>query len=428
VEPLARIGEILETYVNKASKRLDISEVIANPLDNKESIDMWMTSLGLGEFQSRESRGYVAVLSETGEDMTILKGTVLTYSAEEIPLTVDNTVVVGKSGTSYTKYGEGAYMVEIPVTCLNKATGYISPGVPVNWVGAPSHIYDIYTSSSIAGGRPEQTYQEKALMIKDALSTKSFVGEECIASALRRAFPGEIVDARIIRGGQDTKKSVVTICVKPVSPPTVAEIDAETVIDSDGNIFVTINDPGFIQAVGVLRKNDNFNELHINKVESFIGEDGYYAYRVFIDAKPSDVDVTVKYTTMTAISACANWINRTVNGLPFTYSVIPPQITTIGLYIPCTPELPIATKSAIQAHINTKPLDAELTDSELGNILNSYGITLDGSIIYTKTNNSGGTGEITSTTIGSVNPYTGASFTGNSTAMYTYIDKINNND
>ena len=428
IEPLARIGDILETYIQQSEARLDITTALDDPTNNKDTIDLWMDRLGLGEFEGKPSSGSIAIMSESMEDMTILQGTVFTYGADEISLITDATITAGSDGTGYKKCGEGAYLVEVPVTSADTESGYISPGVPVNWVGAPQHVYDIYTATSISGGRPAQSYIEKAELIRDALSMKSFVGEECIKGALRRAFPGEIADTRVVQTNSTSTPAAVNICVKPSSPPSTFDINAMTSQDTvNGPIYVTINNPGILRITDVLASDEESRQVNIVRVDKSPLDNGGTAHTIILSGVEPSALVTVKCEGSAVIGRCGAWLNQSVQGLPFKYNVLLPCIATLSLRIPSNDTINIGAKSAIQAYVNSKAMDSEITDADIVSILREYGINTTGSIIYSKTVSNGSGAESMVTTVGSVRSSSSGNSDGKPTAVFTFIDKITNN-
>lgn len=424
VEPLSKLGDIVSKYLQEAESRLDISAIKDNPTKHKDTIDLWMNKLGLTGAEGKESSGTIAIMSETGESMTILADTLFTWGDGSVSLISTETTTWGDGGAPYIKYGEGAYMAEIKVASINEQGGSLSSGAPVNWDGAPSHVYDIYTKSPITGGRPEQSYQEKANMIMDAMSVKSLVGEECIASALRREFPGEIVDAAVLADKDISETSSVTLCIKPFNPPGKIKLTCVVMSEGDGSTYVEVNNASVTGVVDVI------DQLNIPcPIESITKQwvDGSSSYTVKISGAVVGDKVTVNCVGFDVIARCSRWLQQSVHGLPFHYKVVAPYVNEISIYIPTTDYISPLVATDIQSYVNSKPLDSAINDSELANILSDYGITLNGTIVYSNatTGDSGKTS--ISTTIGGADIAGCLWAGGRAVAMYTYLDKIKNN-
>lgn len=421
VEPLAKLGDLLDSYIQVAESRLDIESMCKNPTGNKDSIDMWMAKLGLSDIEGRQSKGSIIIMSETGEDMTVLQGTVFTWGDDSISLVADETTTWGTKGKSYIKYGEGAYAAEFSVATIDSNGCSVSQGASLNWEGAPNHVYDIYTSSAITGGRAERSYQEKATLILDTLSTKSLSGEECIAGALRRQFPGEVADVVVLPNTGTTSIGTVNICVKPINPPAGIVLDATVHEDANGSYIIL----GTTGITGIGTVVDKYGSIcPIDKYE--LQEGGY---KVSISGvRPGDT-VSAHCQGFQVIQSCSDWINDFVHGLPFKYNVLTPKVDVISIHIPTTDNINTEAKVALQSYINSKPLDSGITDSEVAAILSDYGVSVTGGIIYnTSTINDAGSVS-TVTTMGSTNGglSTNVWSHGRATAIYTYIDKIHDN-
>lgn len=421
VEPLARLGDLLDTYIQEAESRLDIEAMCKNPLEHKDSIDMWMTKLGLTDTEGRQSRGSVIIMSETGENMSILQGTVFTWGDDNISLVADESSTWGSDGRPYIKYGEGSYAAEINVTTTDNNGCAVSPGVALNWVGAPNHVYDIYTGSVITGGRTERSYQEKATLILDALSTKSMSGEACISSALRRQFPDEVADVAVLQNTGAAKLGSVNICVKPLNPPEDVMLDT-IVCGGVNDTYVIINATGIMWVRDVT---DKYNTPCPIEKSEMQGDN----YRLTINGVSPGDTVRVRCQGFSVIKRCSDWINDFVHGLPFKYNIITPKVDVISLHIPTTGVINTEARVALQAYINSKPLDSNITDSEVSSVLRDYGVTVTGGVIYNSSTINDAGSVSTVTTMGSTSGglSTNVWAHGRAAAMYTYIDKINDN-
>lgn len=426
VEPLARLGDILDSSIQKAESRLDLSSIYKDPIRHKEAIDTWMSVLNITTPENKSSIGKIVILSESGESMTVLAGTVFTWG-DNLSLVATESTYWGDNGKPFIKYGEGAYAAEIDVMSVADYGVSLSQGSPINWDGAPAHVYDIYTSTAITGGRAELSYQEKANLIKSAMSTKSFVGEDCISNAIQRAFPEEVVDAVVLPKRNADRPYETIISIKPVNPPGAFYISSVVCKDTEDAPFVLIRDPGVTSVVAV--KDSQGIPCPVSRVKytknpnTMITEITVY----ILGVKVGD-SVSVECSGFDVIDRCASWLNQDVNGLPFKYSVVAPAVTVISVYIPTTADLTLDVKTAIQTYINTKPLDTSLSDNEIIDILSSYGITTTGSIIYSaSTLNNVGSNAV-STSVGGINIAGNSWATGRATAMYTFVDKINTND
>ena len=424
VEPLAKLGDILDSHIKKAESVMDLEGIQNYPAEHKEEIDTWMTRLGLHGFEAKESTGAIAIVSETGEPMTVLAGTVFSWGDDEISLVADTTKLWGGNGEPYNKQGEGVYVAEINVTGLSEQGGSLSSGIPINWVGAPKHVYDIYTKTAITGGRPEQSYQEKADMIVNALSIKSFVGEECISNALQRKFPGEVVDAVVLADKRTRNIGEVTLCVKPFNPPYTTSAPDIIKTDKDGRTYVRVVANSVAKIIDV---HDSHN-IPCPIVEVRRVEDGNNAvlYAYISGARDGDKAI-VYYEGMPIIDTCNKWLQQSVQGLPFIYNVVAPQVVVLSLHIPTNDTISVAAKTAIQSYINAKPLDATVADNEIIALLRDYGITVTGNIIYSTAVDNNTKTQAVSATMGGVSATGDLWSDGRAVALYTYIDKINDN-
>lgn len=417
VEPLASLGDVLDAYVQQAEAGLDVLTICQSPSQYHEEITAWVNRLGLSETTSRASTGIVAILSSTGESMTIDEGTFLSWRGD-ISLRVVRTYTFDEDHP-YTKLGEDSFLAEIEVESSGADGVAISLGAPLGWEGAPDHVYDIYTASPISGGAALMSDQAKAELILNALSPASFTGDMCISQALKRNFPSDVVNAKTVKKTADAPYNV-NLYIKPSTPPTSILLASNAFLE-DSKVKVTI--PG----VGLLSVNKVVNSLNAvcpivsMSVDGSIGDSGSSVTLEIQEANPGD-ELSIYCTGFKVLSDCAYWLNAEQQGLPFNYIVKVPAVATIGISLNTSETVPTNVKIAIQQYINDKPLDTAVTDSEISAILQQYNIPVTGSHLYTATlSNATGAGSLT-TSVGGVSPSGSIWAVGRPVAMYNYTD------
>ena len=421
VEPLAALGDAFDSYIQKAENGLNVVAICQSPSQYSEELDTWMNRLGIAQPELRAASGMVALLSDTGEDMTIDSGTMFTWG-DELSFQVTESRTFG-SGSPYTKLSEGAYLAEVPVESVGATGASLSIGSPLNWEGAPSHIYDIYTASPISGGRSILTDQAKATLIMSALSPNSFTGEACISKALQREFPNDIIDAKA--GAKDAEKLYkVNLFVKPSNPPSTFTRAASTYTDeADNSIKAQISGAGVITVDKVVDKLSATCPIVATTVTGNLGDSDSIITLTLSSVRAGE-GVTAYFTGFQIVQDVAYWLNAEQQGMPFSYTVKIPAVVTIGIAVSTTEALPINVRNDLQDYINDKPLDSAVTDSEVAAILQRANITMTSSNVYTAAVlNSKNTVSL-STSVGGVSPAGNAFSFGRPTAMYSYVNKI----
>ena len=325
VEPIAALGDIFIKYVQTAENGLDVQTICQAPAQHMDEIDTWMSRLGLEYPDTKNATGIVAILSETGESMEIPAGTSFNWG-DQLSFQSTETRRFG-SDVQYTKLNEGAYLAEVPVVSLGESGASLSSGTPLNWEGAPAHVYDIYTASSIAGGSGAMSYQARASLIMNALSVKTFVGDDGISHALQRAFPQEIVNARSV--GKNAKKPyTVPLFVKPSAPPSTFIIDSTTEKTSDSTT-VTFSGAGILSVDRAIDSGNNI--IPITNTEVIDGSLGDSDSKIVLTLSGMGVGETISVycTGFKILQECAYWLNAENQGLPFVYVVKTPAVAVI---------------------------------------------------------------------------------------------------
>jgi hypothetical protein len=218
IEPLARLGDILESRIASIKSSLDVGTICKNPEEYEEDVDNWINWLGITFPTSSGSTGTVRLIRERNENLLIPAGTRFTWNGEIVVETTQECVVSKTGGGThvYKTLVEGeAYSVDIPVTCSTYSGTSIGAGAPLSWPGAPSDVYDVHVESAVSGVSYTSA-QEKARLILDILSPDALSGEACIRKALRRNFPNAVMD--VVVGDKDPEKPyAVNLYIKPTS-------------------------------------------------------------------------------------------------------------------------------------------------------------------------------------------------------------------
>lgn len=438
VEPLASLGDTVSNYIQEAENSLDVTTICNSPAQYPKAIDTWMNRLGIESPEIKTSSGVVAILSETGEDMVVAAGTMFTWGDDLAFQVVGN--IEFNASHPYTKLNEGAYLAEVPVVSTGETGASLSAGAPLNWEGAPAHVYDIYTASPITGGRTSLSYQAKATLILNALSVKSFVGEEGISNALQREFPNEVVNAKA--GNKDAKKlNVVPLYIKPSFPPSTITLQAVThyrggeepsSMSSDSSetpentVEVSFSGTGIISVDKVLDELNSECTVVSTEVQGNIG-DSDSTVTLTLSGVEVARSLTIYCTGFSILRDCAYWLNAENQGLPFRYIVKVPAVAIVSLFISGTETLPLSVRTEIQSYIDYKPLDASVTDGEISAILQRSNITTTGANLYSAyiINNINSNAVMTS--VGVMSPAGNPWVNGRPVAMYSYVDKIKAN-
>lgn len=425
VEPLASLGELLDSYVQKAESSMNITAICQAPAEHSEELDTWIERLGITLPEDGYSSGYVQLLAEYPEYMIIPRGTVFTWGDDLWLEVTEETEWGGSSGRQYTRRSAGAYVAEVPVKMQTAVSATITAGSPVNWAEAPEHIYDIYTSSPIVGGYSGTSPQLKANLIQAALTPHAFTGEDCMAAALRKKFPADIVDAKV--GTRDSDNvSAVSLFLKPSKAPGVFTSTVPAYEDTTGNTVVRISGSGVMSVLAVTDTNGVPCSILTQDVHGTLG-DSDSVVRLTVAGVRSGDAVIVRLKGFHIYTECADWLNAGTQGLPFTYRLKLPAIAEIGVMLNISDEITGNVKTTIQNYINHKPLDAEITDSELSALLSEQGVTTTGAHAYTSALMHGTNSSAISATVGGISPSESFWAQGKPVAMYSYYNKITSN-
>ena len=438
VEPLASLGDTVSSYIQKAENSLDVTTICNAPAQYPNEIDTWMNRLGIEPPEVKRSSGIVAILSETGENMTVAAGTMFTWGEDLAFQVTENTVF--DATHPYTKLNEGAYLAEVPVISTGETGASLSAGSPLNWEGAPEHVYDIYTASPITGGRTSLSYQAKADLILNSLSVKSFAGEEGISNALQREFPNEVVNAKA--GNKDaTKLNVVPLFIKPSSPPATLTIpvvtyyreesslssgSSESSESPDTSIKVSFSGTGLISIDKILNSVNTECSILSTDITGNLG-DSDSVVTLSISGVTAGEKVTVYCTGFSILKDCAYWLNAENQGLPFRYIVKVPAVAIVSLFVNGTDSLPLSARTNIQTYIDDKPLDASITDGEISAILQRSNVTYKGANLYSAYMMNTINSNAVMTSIGVLSPAGNPWVNGRPVAVYSYVDKIKAN-
>ena len=370
VEPISSMQTAVSTYLSGALSSLDISSALANPAKYEDVLDDWMDRLKLSLPPKNKPQGVVAIITEELQSELLIpirtsmdcSGIQLT-TTQEYRFTANNTTKI--SAECYACYVNVVYTGELAVN--------IADGSPVTWTSAPAEVQDVYIASAVTGGSSEGSAQAKANLITHALSFGSVVGDEAIAGALSRAFPGMFIDAKSERSEAVIQNSI-PLYVKSKKLPAIESTQlVSTVVDGEESLPLSVD--GITEILGVIDNEGRSIEYEVR----------WAGIRPIIVCTNSNQSrsLVVSYRRFSDIAEAASWLNSSQRALPYRFTCTAPAVAHIRLFIN-TGGVPIdlETRTKIQEYICDKPLNATLTDAEVVPIMTAAGYNVSGAIMY----------------------------------------------
>ena len=370
------MGDLLDSRVAQAKANLDVLTICENPDRHEEELDAWMARLGITPQSPTVSTGTVRIMRTSPEPLTIVGGTQFVWN-DEIVLITTSTYKVSDTAEdgvlTYKNYNNSAYSVDIPVECSQYSGNSISSGTPLNWVGAPADVYDVYVGSAISGGSRTTGAQEKARAILDALTPDALSGEACIRKSLRRNFPDIVAD--VVTGDKDINKPyAVSLYVKPVKGLQEYYIP-----------FTAAGGKGKIPGCGVY------------KVLEVLTDSKYSPFDVSYPANSgesgSEIDINISYTGFSGkcearvlgfpeYAVVDSWLKAATNSTPFEFNLKPIAVGVVKLYISSTGAQGSGVKSDLAATVSSLSINSAITDDKISSVLSSYDMSLNRSVVY----------------------------------------------
>lgn len=381
IEPLAKLGDILESHISAAKSTLDVSTICGQPEMYEEELDAWISRLGIIPPSLELSTGTVRIMRTSPEDLTIVEGTQFSWNDKVLVYAVDtyNVTKDAKDGVTnnltYKNYNDAAFSVDIPVRCSSYSAESLGSGAPLNWETAPSDVYDVHVGSTISGGFGFFGPQEKARMVLDAITPDAFSGESCIRKALRRNFPQLVCD--VVVGPKDIKKPyAVSLYIKPVN--SIREFEVPVMV---------LEGDAVINGCGVYRVNELFDAsgnsipFSVNYPEDLGCSDSKISMELQISVE-SGTGFVARVLGFPEYAELDGWLKGVSKSTPFTFNLKPPAVGIVKLFMVVDGSPEDVPASTISDLVSESSIDASLADSKFEQLLVNYTGKLTRPIIY----------------------------------------------
>lgn len=383
IEPLSRLGDLLESRVAETQKSLDVKNICAHPTTYPQELSTWADRLGLTPPPAITSTGTVRVVRTSPGDLVIPENTAFSWGGEVVAYTTSSYHVCqnmsqatdGSKVLIYKKLAAGAYSVDIPVSVSSESgNASLSAGAPLNWVGAPDDVYDIYVGSALSGSAGMWGVHEMARAIEDALTPNSLSGEACLRKALRFNFPALVKD--VVVGDKDINyPHAVTLYIKPVK--CLQEYDLPISFNTEG--------VGRISACGVYRVLDVYQDSNtkIPVTEITYGDDlGNSKSEIGIKVSSRSKDATVRVLGFPEYAIIDSWLQDEAKATPFEFVLKTPAIGVVNAFISVSSTVLSGVATEISAEISDISLNHPITDADLDRILGKYSVTRNKATTY----------------------------------------------
>lgn len=381
VEPLAKLGDILDSYVNKAKTSLDVSSICNQPERYEEELDSWLDRLNIVPVQAAQSTGTVRIMRTEPEDLTIVAGTLFTWD-DSVGLYAEDTYNVTRypnptltNNIVYKSYDDVVFSVDIPVTCSEYSNASLGSGAPLNWQGAPTDVYDIYVGSAVSGGSGSVGASEKARLIADALTPDALTGEACIRKTLRRNFPNLVKD--VVTGSKDINKPyAVSLYIKPVNGLREFDIQADFIGGK-----AKISGCGVYSILGIYDRNNKAQSGVAVKYPDNLGETGSFIDLSFRSELPTD-KYTVRVFGFPEYPELSEWLYSESKNTPFSFVLKTPAVALIRMNMRVFGDDNAGAKAAIADAVNDLSINAGMSDTAVEQIANQYNVSLVNTVAY----------------------------------------------
>lgn len=381
IEPLAKLGDEVDKYINTAKASLDVMNICENPTENEEALNAWAERLGITPPVSKVSSGTVRIVRKNAETLVVPAGTQFIWNDEVVVYTTDTYTLTspGKNTGSanrieYISYYGSAFSADIPVSCYPDTGHSLSEGAPLNWTGAPTDVYDIHIGSAVSGGSETYTLYEKAAQIQDALTPDSLSGEACIKKALRRNFPEFVSD--VIVGDKDISKPyAVSLYIKPTRSLQQFEIPL-AIKEGRG----TIDGCGIHSILEIFDSAGVVHKAAIKTSEDF-GDTGSVADIALSDDTISG-DFKARVVGFSAYKEINTWLIGAAKSTPFEFNLKLPAVGVVSVICPAKTSDYSGARTEVAGFISSIPMNGTSSDSDIIKILQNHDITVTGPIIY----------------------------------------------
>lgn len=372
VEPLMYIGKAVDDKLAEIIKTENLSAALADPLNNEDALDVWMSRLRINVPEPRQASGTVHITFTGSEILTISSGTVFTWG-DNIRVRSTKFVEVNPlvPSDSLRQLAGGFYVVEVPVETTENASYTLSCGAKLNWTEASNRIMDICVNTPINGGIAGLTAAEKARLITAKLESSNMCGEQSILNALINEFGSAVCSIRLESRVRTGDSLCVPIYVKQSTPAshnkiTLTKKSTGIYTGSIGQLISVKSvwtPDGWPRQFSVEYKSDGVVEVVVE------GEDAR--------------TLTAEVLNLDQSANIESWLNSRQCGAPTALKIMTPAYCELSIDIPGMTNIPTSALSAVSAHINSIGFDATITDKDINAILNDYGVQTSRALTYT---------------------------------------------
>ena len=379
VEPLCKLADKLDSSIASATASLDVKTICENPLEYEEELDSWLSRLGLTINKNPKSTGMVRIICSSGDRIKIPRNTAFTWNGE-IAVYVSEDLAISSvadpnrlsTDIAFNSYNGLMYSADIPVSSSDTYGGTLDVDTPLNWVGAPAQVHDIYISSAVSGGRTMITAADKANILMSSFTQDGMSGTAGIKKCLIRNFPNVVQDAKT---GKFVKGEGVNIYIKPTKQPAEFEVSALT----DTNGVTTISGCGIYRVVSVYSVSDG---KYLDYSYTYEGSVGSSSSSIKIETDKTREAINIKVLGFGEYSAIKSWLDGEGVGSPFSFNLAVPAVGSVKLSSTVSGTVPAAARTEISEYITALPIDSTVSGSDISKILSKYGVFLTRSPVF----------------------------------------------
>lgn len=381
-EPIARIGDTADQYIAEAENRFDIIKMLDDPAQYAETIDALAEKLNITTVDTTVASGTVRILLDSVPDLLVVaNGTQFSWNNTILFTSQETRWSLQQRDNTQTPrlVGPSSYVIEVPVESNEQNELALSSGSPVNWLNAPSYVYDCRIGSAVTGGRTSYTLTEKAELIRDILFPPNYNGEVGIKTALRRELPLIVRDVVV---GDRPLNRAGTVCLYVQTGRAPEQWSVRGVSQKIGNDVILK-----VRLPGVYRINEVYN----------IDTGANARYRYTFDLSDCTIVLTDSVENAPYMIVCEGLkdyaevqskLYAEAKNTPYDFVVGTPVFATIGLDLALSSAQAVTNTSpaiiALQRYITSLPINTYLIDdTSIEKVLAPYGITLASPTIYT---------------------------------------------
>lgn len=386
VTPLVTAADIVNNALAKQTNAFSVDSYIKEPEIYADNINQLFYDLDLQDNPVIEATGVITILTTSNTPSAVYQNTTMYYN--DIPITVASDVFPGLVNDGVDNFaqlrqiGYKSYAFDVPVVATG-VSACLTIGTPIIWHEAPEDVYAITVTSPVSGGRTTMSLLEKALKIKDYLAPSVVTLNEGILKLLKSKLSDIVVDAAF---AQDvvTDAHTTYLYVKTKKAPGYYIKSVEGARTSSGLYNITGKVPGLVDVKAVFKDNKivNIQQLQI--------ENNNIYCLVECDSTALTESFDIQVYGISDAEIIQGTIDNYFLGSPYKLEVKAPDIFNVTLDFAYTgAEITNIDVNNICEYIQNMPMNSQISDSTLDQLLNTYGARLEGTCSYAISNTKG---------------------------------------